>query len=102
MGGSTKYFSFEDKGPMSSEARSRWVGGTPRSEPMRGCDAPGSYHRSFGDFLGVAGRQKKIAHWAWQVGKIKMFWLFEPVEESGGQMVVRKRGTNMYYGCQRC
>ena len=24
-----------------------------------------------------------------------MFWLFEPVEESGGQMVVRKRGTNM-------
>ena len=24
-----------------------------------------------------------------------MFWLFEPVEESGGQMVVWKRGTNM-------
>ena len=62
---------------------------------MRGCDAPGSYHRNFGDFLGVVGGRKKIAHWAWRVGKIKMFWLFESVEESGGQMVVRKRGTNM-------
>ena len=80
---------------MSSEARSRRVGGTPRSEPMRGCGAPGSYHRTIGDFLGGAGGRKKIAPWAWRVGKIQMFWLFEPVEESGGQMVARKRGTNM-------
>ena len=90
-----KYFSFEDKGPKLSEGRLQLVGGTPWSKPMCGCDAPGSYHWNFGNFLGVTGGWKKIAHWAWQVGKIKMFWLFEPVEESGGQMVVQKRGTNM-------
>ena len=62
---------------------------------MCGCDAPGSHHRSFGDFLGVAGGQKKIAHWAWRVGKTKMFWFIEPFAELGGQMAPRKRGTNM-------
>ena len=72
MGGSTKCFSLEDKGvkrAQVSEARSRRAGGTPWSEPMCGSDAPGSYHRTFGNFLGVAGGQTKIAPWGVAGGK---------------------------------
>ena len=72
-----------------SEARSRRASGTPRCEPMRGCEAPGSHHRTFGDFLGAAGGQKKIAHVAG--GKNEVFWFIEPVGELGGQRAARKR-----------
>ena len=78
-----------------SEARSRRAGGTPWSEPMRGGDAPGSYHRTFGNFLGVAGGQTKIAPWGVAGGKNKSVLVFEPVEALGGQVAVRKRGTSV-------
>ena len=61
MGGSTKCLSLEDKGAQVPEARSRRAGGTPQSEPMRGSDAPGSYHQKFGNFLGTVGGRMKIA-----------------------------------------
>ena len=57
----TKCLSLEDNGAQVPKARSRRVGRTPQSEPMRGSDAPRSYHQTFGKFLGTVGGRMKIA-----------------------------------------
>ena len=88
MGRSTKCFSIEDEKPTC---------------PGRGCDGrvgpPGAKRCAIvmlqGKLQGLIikrlaifrvrreGGRKKIAHWEWQMGKIKVFWFNEPVEGIG-------------------
>ena len=79
MGGSTKCFSIGDEGSMCPRQGCDRRAGTFRSELMR-ARTHGPHYRS---------RSKN--YWVWWVGKNQRFWFFEPVEDSGRQMGVRKR-----------
>ena len=36
-------------------------------------------------------RSRSNIYWAWQAGKRKVIWCFEPVKEMGGQMTGQKK-----------
>ena len=79
MGGSTKCFSIGDEGSMCPRRGRDGRAGTFRSELMR-ARTHGPHHRS-----------PSKNYRAWWVGKNQRFWFFEPVEDSGRRIGVRKR-----------